>query len=122
MRSFTHSPSSYPNDPMQNPLTHNHLLSMAAPPIIWAVHFVTCYVLVSLACAFRFGSGVTLSGIAGLTLVALALLVYTGLANYRKLQRAQRANSHMNAFFALHAVLHSLIAAIALAWVAFPAW
>lgn len=107
---------------MQNPLTRDHLLSMAGPLLIWSAHFVVCYVLVSLACAFGFGGGVTLSGIAALTLVALALLAYTGLANYRKWRRGQRANSDMSAFFALHAMLLSAISAIALAWVAFPAW
>lgn len=120
---------------MRNPFTLNSLPSMVSAPVIWAVHFVACYVLVSLACAYGFGG--TEIGIALLTGAALAMLAYIALANWRKWkqlrQRCQpnpvqehetgtaKAQSELLAFFSLTSIMLCALSAVALIWVAFPA-
>jgi hypothetical protein len=113
-----------------NILKLDHLVSMIAAPIIWAVHFVVCYVLVSLACALGWtgirmlGMEPAALGIAVATLGALVLLAYTGALNYAKYRRAPSAPSgspDISAFIALNSLLLTALSAVALIWVAFPA-
>lgn len=116
---------------MQNLLNRNSLLSLVAAPIVWAAHFLLSYVIVSLACA----AGLTESWVAGitaiqasigaLTLVAIALLVWSGIVNHDKWRRAPRsasAGDDMSRFFALASVLLCGLSAVAVIWVAFPAF
>lgn len=120
---------------MRNPFTLNRLTSLVSAPVIWSMHFVACYVLVSLACAYGFGGVDT--GIALLTIAALAMLAYVALINWRKWNQAQRpshpgqAPGHelqtehgapqLNAFFSLTSMMLCALSAVALIWVAFPA-
>ena len=106
---------------MRRLLTRGHLLSLVGAPLIWGMHLLICYVLVSLACAFGFG-GVHV-GIGIVTLAALALLGWTGLANYRKWKEARRTNhpdADIQVFFSLNAMMLSVVSAAALIWVAVP--
>lgn len=104
---------------MRNPLTRNRLSSLVSGPIIWAIHFLACYLIVSFACTFRLGGANT--GIAVVTVMALGLLAYTMLANYRKWQLAHRSNTgDLDAFFALNSMMLCGLSAVALIWVAFP--
>lgn len=107
---------------MRNLFTLDRLTSLVAAPLIWAAHFLFCYVLVSLACAYGFGG--TGIGIALATVIALALIGYTALANYRKWRRAQQAKTpgtDIGIFFSLNSMLLCTVSAIALVWVAYPA-
>lgn len=107
----------------------DHLASMVAGPIIWSVHFVVCYVLVSLACALGWPEARVLGmnpaqfGIALASLVALGLLAYTAALNVEKYRRAPTdasGNYDISAFIALNSVLLCALSAVALVWVAFP--
>lgn len=107
---------------MRNPLTADRLLSLFAAPLIWIGHFVLCYGLVSLACAYGF-AGARL-GVWLLTLLALTLLGATAWFNLRKWRAARRrddADQDMHAFFAWNSLLLCALSALALIWVAFPA-
>jgi hypothetical protein len=105
---------------MKNPLTRNHLLSLVGAPAIWAAHFLISYLLVSFACAFGFNGAHVGLGIA--TLLALALLGYAGLLNFRKWQRSRSDGKQaLSAFFALTAMMLCGLSALSLVWVAFPA-
>lgn len=120
---------------MRISLTSESLLGMVTAPVIWAAHFLGCYVLVSLACAYGF-TGISF-GIAMLTMLALALLAGIGLANWRKLKRLRSAHcanlsaphtsqsdhggSDLGLFFALTSMMLCALSALALLWVAFPA-
>lgn len=111
-------------------LRRDHLASMVAAPIIWSVHFVVCYVLVSLACmlgwseARLLGTTPALAGIALASLAALVLLGYTAALNIEKYRRAPKDESGANdisGFIALNSVLLCALSTVALVWVAFPA-
>lgn len=120
---------------MRNPFTSDSPLSLVSAPIVWAAHFVACYVLVSLACAYGFGRVGT--GIAVLTLAALGLIGYSTLANWRKWKRMQAREPRPSSsapglssdktavdtsrFFALTSAMLGILSAVALIWVAFPA-
>lgn len=120
---------------MRSPFVRESLLSMVSSPLIWAAHFLACYVLVSLECAYGF-SGARF-GIALTTALALALLAWVGLSNWRKWNGARRAHSanlcaahthhpdqggnNLGSFFALTSMMLCTLSALALLWVAFPA-
>lgn len=106
---------------MRNPFTRNHLLSLVAAPLIWAAHFLACYLFVSIACALALPGART--GIAAATALALALIAVSGWSNYRKWSSVRRSNAPdapMHAFFALNAIMLAAMSALALSWVAFP--
>lgn len=107
---------------MRNPFTRNHLFSLVSAPLIWAAHFLVCYLLVSLACALDYGG--MRSGIAVATAIALALIALAGWSNFRKWTTARRGASTdapMDVFFSLNALMLCAMSALALVWVAFPA-
>lgn len=120
---------------MRNPFTRENLLAMVSAPLIWAAHFVACYVLASIACAYDF-SGARL-GIVLVTALALALLAGIGLSNWRKWNRARQTHSanlraahahhpdqggnNLGIFFAVTSMMLCALSAVALIWVAFPA-
>ncbi|HEY4542376.1 MAG TPA: hypothetical protein VIG66_08390 [Noviherbaspirillum sp.] len=107
----------------------DHLVTMAVAPIIWSVHFVLCYVLVSLGCALGWtesgilGMNAVEAGIALASLAALAMLGYTAALNMEKYRDAPRDASGANdpsAFVALNSVLLCGLSTVSLIWVAFP--
>lgn len=107
----------------------DHLASMIAAPLIWAAHFLICYVLVSLACTLGWSEQQLLGrnpaeiGIALISLAALALLGYTAILNFEKYRQAPSDASSANdisAFIALNSVLLCALSTVALIWVAFP--
>lgn len=109
---------------MHSVFTLNRLSSMIAAPIIWALHFLFCYLAVSLACAGVFPEGAVGPAIAAATAASLALIAYITLLNYRKWRDNRGApgeEAAMNAFFALNSLLLCGLSAVALAWVAVPA-
>lgn len=113
-----------------NPFRLDHLLSMVAAPVIWGIHFVVCYVLVSLVCALGWSElrllGMPLghAGVALASLIALILLGYTAALNIEKYRRAPSDASDADdpaPFIALNSVLLCALSTVALVWVAFPA-
>lgn len=105
---------------MRNPFTLNRLTSLVTGPLTWAVHFLLCYLLTALACALGFG-GVRV-GIGVFTLIALGLIGYTALTNFRKWRQTRNApGADIDAFFALNTLMLCALSAVALLWVAAPA-
>ena len=116
---------------MAHLLNRNSLLSLVSAPVIWAIHFLLSYIIVSLACrdgeTGTWAAGLTSveASVGALTLVAVALLVYIGIVNYEKWQRARQTGlpgDDMSGFFALSSVLLCGLSAVAVIWVAFPAF
>jgi hypothetical protein len=107
-----------------NPFKQDHLVAMIAAPIVWAVHFLLVYILVSLACGFGWNDGRLIGldpaefGIAVATLAALALIAYIAVLNLRKYRRALAAPT--SRFIALTALLLGVLSAVAVVWVALP--
>ena len=114
-------------------IERDSLLGMVGAPIVWAVHFVTVYVLVSLACAFRFAEGRVLGigivpfliGIA--TLIAVILITMLARLGYRRWRQTEADRRRMDPdlwerrrFMALTALLLSGLSLIATIWVAVP--
>lgn len=40
----------------RNVIDRDSLIGMVASPLVWAAHFLVCYTVVALACAFGFGT------------------------------------------------------------------
>lgn len=103
----------------------HRLIVLLLAPLVWAAHFLACYVLVSLACAYGFGGVRT--GIGVLTLLALALIGWHAMSNYREWMDARRVgpvyrpDADIRIFFSLNAMLLCAVSAVALVWVAVPA-
>jgi hypothetical protein len=115
---------------VQNPLKSDHLLSMVSAAIIWITHFLLSYGIVSLACAYGYaqltllGLSVVVFSISLITLVALVLLIYTAVINYRKWRQQHDLSApeiSASPFIALHSVLLCGLSLVGVIWVALPA-
>jgi hypothetical protein len=97
------------------------MVLMLAPPTLWALHFLACYLIVSLACAHGAGQDVVRTGIA---LASVAGLAPIGLIAWRSLGqwRAARDLQEQDAvpFFAIVTLMLCALSALALFWVALP--
>lgn len=116
-------------------IERDSLLGMVGAPIIWAVHFVTVYVLVSFACAFGFSGGRIL-GIGAVpfligvvTLIAVVFIALLTRLGYRRWRQTEADRRRMDPdlwarrrFMALTALLLSGLSLIATIWVAVPAF
>lgn len=111
---------------MRSLLRPARLLAMVAAPIVWTLHFVLCYVIVSLACAagltqpWLLGMDPAQAGIAVVTALALLLLAWIALAKWRTLRRVSQHDPDLDRFFALNALLLCALSTVALVWVAAP--
>ena len=62
------------------------LWTLFTAPVVWALHFLTCYVVAAVWCAKRgdAGFGIVQASIAAATLVALALIVLSSWLAWRQ--------------------------------------
>lgn len=60
------------------------LWTLFTAPVIWAGHFLVCYVAAAVACARGIDLGLVRLGIAGATLLALAGILLAGLLAWRQ--------------------------------------
>ena len=62
------------------------LWTLFTAPVVWALHFLICYVLAAVWCAKRGGAGfgVVQGGIAAATLLALAMIVLSAWLAWRQ--------------------------------------
>jgi hypothetical protein len=60
------------------------LWTLFTAPVIWAGHFLLCYVVAALACARGVDLGLVRLGIAGATVLALGAIVVAGLLAWRQ--------------------------------------
>jgi hypothetical protein len=101
-------------------------LSLAGAPSVWFVHFVAIYTVGSFACPgaeARSPYFLSLTGIAILTLLALAVSGYALAANLRKLRAVNGETGQESERFIArtNALLHAL-AIVAMVWAALPAF
>lgn len=104
--------------------SRNSLAAMLAPPTIWALHFLACYLIVSLACANGAGQHAVWLGIGLASAAGLALIALIALRNGRIWRAARERHEHEEdaaPFFAVTTLLLCAISALALIWVALPA-
>lgn len=94
---------------------------MLAPPTIWAVHFLACYVMVSLACAHGASQQLVRTGIAVASVAGLVPIAVIALRSLRQ-WRATRGLHEQDAapFFAVATLMLCAISTLALVWVALP--
>ena len=113
------------------------LFRIALAPTIWAVHFVLAYAGAAVACAKLDAGGETVDGlrlgIGVLTLLALALIAWTGLAAFRQWNVDARRDARQVAvdlveeeegrheFLGHAALLLAVISAIGVVYTALPA-
>ena len=62
------------------------LWTLFTAPVVWALHFLVCYVLAAVWCAKRgdLGFGIVQAGIAAATLVALTMIVLSAWLAWRQ--------------------------------------
>ena len=100
-------------------------MKLVIAPAIWLAHFNAIYLLLSLTCASgaaratAMGVEVVPLGVAVSTIVALASIAATA---YRARVQSVSAADTSVAFTARVGVLLSLVCAIAVLWVAYPAF
>lgn len=106
--------------------TLKRLLTLVGAPLIWIVHFVVCYVIVSLACAaqldaFRFiGMNAVELGVAAATLLAGALIIGIAVTSHRRWRHPPGPDPDISRFFAISTLLLCAISLLSMLWVAFP--
>lgn len=113
-----------------NVIARDSLIGMVAGPLIWAAHFVTCYTVVALACAFGFGtegpwSAVTIALVI-VSAVALALIAALTLLAYRRWRQAgspgqpREPVQARHRFMAVSGMLLCILSGISLVYVSVP--
>lgn len=106
--------------------TFKRLLTLVSAPLIWIVHFVVCYVIVSLVCAMQLtearaiGLNAAELGVAAATVIAGALIVGIAVANGRRWRDPPGPDPDISRFFAAATLLLCAISLLAMLWVAFP--
>jgi hypothetical protein len=95
--------------------------TLVLAPLVWMLHFVAVYVLVSLVCS----SGAALAhlvpgGVALATAGALGYFAYAGLASYRARRLSAAGDGRF--FIASTGLLLCGLSALGTLWVAFPAF
>lgn len=108
-------------------LTLRRLLTLVGAPLIWMVHFVVCYAVVSLVCASQLGEervmGLSAAqfGVAVSTLIAGALIFGIAVTSLRRWRNPPGPDAEISRFFAINTLLLCAISVMAMLWVAFPA-
>lgn len=102
---------------MASPLKIRSAVYLCGAPVVWAAHFLLCYVLVALSCSFGWPQAMV-PGIAGITLAAVAALATLAWLSYRARRRPVNEETVL---FARVSLGLCALSAVALLWVAFPA-
>lgn len=106
--------------------TLKRLLTLVGAPLVWIVHFVVCYVIVSLVCASQLAAARIIGlnaaelGVAVSTLVAGVLIVGIAVASLRRWREPPGPDPDINRFFAVATLLLCAISLLSMLWVAFP--
>lgn len=107
-------------------LTLKRLLTLAGAPLIFIVHFVVCYVIVSLVCALQLSQARVIGlnaaelGVAAATLIAGALIVSIAVTSRRRWRSPAGPDPEISHFFAGSTLLLCAISLLSILWVAFP--
>ena len=115
-----------------NVIDRDSLIGMVASPLVWAGHFLVCYILVSLGCAFGFGSEtggewgtvriVLLIVSAGAVLV-IAGLTFLAYRRWRQSGGSEPPHDHLeerHRFMSVAALLLSVLSGIGVVYTAIP--
>lgn len=106
--------------------TLKRLLTLVGAPLIWMLHFVVCYAIVSLVCASQLartrviGLNAAELGVALATLVAGTLIVGLAVAKWRRWRNPPGPDPDVSRFFAIATLLLCGISLLSMLWVAFP--
>lgn len=113
-------------------IDRDSLIGMVAGPLVWAAHFLFCYVLVSVACAFGFASAagggwgtvpillVIASVLALASIAGLALLAYRRGGEAGGSRRPEDAEAARHRFMSLTAMLLGVLSAIGVVYTSVP--
>jgi hypothetical protein len=107
-------------------LTFRRLLTLVGAPLIWMVHFLVCYAIVSLVCLSQLGEARIIGlnaaqfGVVVATLVAGALIFSIAVTSLRRWRNPPGPDAEISRFFAVNTLLLCAISVLAMLWVAFP--
>lgn len=115
-----------------NVIDRDSLIGMVATPLVWAAHFLVCYILVAVGCAFGFASaaegewGLVRVTLVVVTAVALAIIVGLTILAYRRWlqsggsRRPEGGEESRHRFMSVAALLLGVLSGIGIVYVAVP--
>lgn len=115
-----------------NVINRDSLIGMVASPLVWAGHFLACYTVVALACAFGFGTEaggewgavrivlVIVSAGAVLIIAGLAFLAYGRWRQSGGSETPQDHRQERHQFMSLTALLLSVLSGISVVYTSIP--
>lgn len=115
-----------------NIIDRDSLIGMVASPLVWAGHFLVCYTLVALACAFGFGIGtggewgtvriilLIVSAGAVLVIAGLTFLAYRRWRQSGGSEPAQDHRQERHRFMSVAALLLSVLSGVGVVYTAIP--
>jgi hypothetical protein len=115
-----------------NVIDRDSLIGVVASPLVWAAHFLICYILVAVACAFGFAmpsSGewgtvrIVLVAASAVALVIIAVLSVLAHRRWRQSGGNQRPNDERQSrhrFMAVSALLLCILSGVSVLYTAIP--
>ena len=115
-----------------NIIDRDSLIGMVASPLIWAAHFLICYTVVALACAFGFGLeagsewGVVRIILVGVSLGAVLIIAGLTFLAYRRWRQSGGSESpqdhrqERHQFMSVAGLLLSVLSGIGVVYTAIP--
>ena len=114
-----------------NVIARDSLIGMVASPLVWVVHFLICYVLVAVACAFGFATAgdewdivrIVLVIVGAAALLAIGGLTFLAYRRWRQSGGSRPPQGHEQArhrFMSLTALLLGILSGIAVVYTAVP--
>jgi hypothetical protein len=115
-----------------NLIARDSLIGMVASPLVWAGHFLFCYVLVAVACAFGFATAaegewdairIVLVIVSALALGLIAVLTFLAYRRWRQTGGSERPRDQDQArhrFMAVAALLLGILSGIGVVYATVP--
>lgn len=115
-----------------NIIDRDSLIGMVAGPLVWAAHFLVCYIVVAAACAFGFSAAnagawgsvgtalLVVSGIALAIIAVLTLLAWRRLLQAGAFETPKDEVQARHRFMALAGLLLCFLSGVAVIYVAVP--
>lgn len=115
-----------------NVIDRDSLIGMVASPLVWVAHFLICYIVVALACAFGFGAEaggewgtvrialVIFSAGAVLVIAGLTLLAYRRWRQSGGSEPPQDHRQERHRFMSMAGLMLSVLSGIAVVYESIP--
>ncbi len=115
-----------------NVIDRDSLIGMVASPLVWVAHFLVCYIVVALACAFGFGTeagggwgtvGIVLVMVSAGAVLIIAGLTFLAYRRWRQSGGSEPPHDHRqerHQFMSVAGLLLSVLSGIGIVYTAIP--